>query len=340
MQLGRRSALALAGATVALGGRPARAAGKLTLGMLHTLSPAPFYLAQERGYFRDAGVEVAFRFFQAAQPISAAAVAGDIDLGVTALTGGFFALAGKGELKVIGGALREKQGYHLSAVLASKQAYEGGLTSLKQLGGHSFGITQYGSSFHYMAGQLAAAEGFDLKSLVLRPLQGVANMVAAVRSGQVDATIAIASMALPAEASGDAKIIGWISDVMPSYQITALFASGAALKRHPAEVRDFCRGYQKGIADFRAAFLRFDAAHKPIHDATTDRAIADLTRYVFTGDPRAAAKIEAGIGWYDAGGALDTADVRHQLAWYEAQGMVKGKVDADAIIDTGFMPKS
>jgi hypothetical protein len=32
--------------------------------------------------------------------------------------------------------------------------------------------------------------------------------------------------------------------------------------------------------------------------------------------------------------------VRHQLAWYEAQGMVKGKVDADAIIDTGFMPKS
>ncbi|HTN11560.1 MAG TPA: ABC transporter substrate-binding protein, partial [Acetobacteraceae bacterium] len=183
----------MAGASVALGARPARAIGKITLGMLHTLSPAPFYLAQQRGYFRDAGVEVTFRYFQAAQPISAAAVAGDIDVGVTALTGGFFALAGKGELKVIGGALHEQKGYHLTAVLVSKQAYDAGLTSLKNLAGHSFGITQYGSSFHYMVGRLAEIEGFDLKSLTLRPLQGIANMVAAVRSGQIDATMAIAS---------------------------------------------------------------------------------------------------------------------------------------------------
>lgn len=337
MRLGRRSVLAMAGASVALGARPARAIGKITLGMLHTLSPAPFYLAQQRGYFRDAGVEVTFRYFQAAQPISAAAVAGDIDVGVTALTGGFFALAGKGELKVIGGALHEQKGYHLTAVLVSKQAYDAGLTSLKNLAGHSFGITQYGSSFHYMVGRLAEIEGFDLKSLTLRPLQGIANMVAAVRSGQIDATMAIASMALPAEASGDARIIGWVGDVLP-YQITALFASGAVVRQRPADVKAFCVGYQKGIADYRAAFLRFDAQHKPIYDAATDAAIADITRYVFTGDPKAEQKIKAGIGWYDEGGALDVADVRRQLTWYEAQGMVKGKVDADAIIDTGFLP--
>jgi NitT/TauT family transport system substrate-binding protein len=87
----------------------ANAADPVRLGLLHTLSPAPFYIAQERGYFRDAGIDLAFRFFASAQPIAAAAVAGDVDVGVTALTGGFFNLAEKGTLTVIGGALHEEK---------------------------------------------------------------------------------------------------------------------------------------------------------------------------------------------------------------------------------------
>ncbi|MEI7712170.1 MAG: ABC transporter substrate-binding protein, partial [Rhodospirillales bacterium] len=121
----------------------AQAADPLRLGLLHTLSPAPFYIAQESGYFRDEGIDLAFRFFDAAQPIAAAAVSGDIDVGVTALTGGFFNLAEKGTLKVIGGGLHEQAGYEGSAVLASNQAFDAGMTGLEKLGGHSFGITQY-----------------------------------------------------------------------------------------------------------------------------------------------------------------------------------------------------
>src|SRR5664279_5245088 len=126
----------------------AKADEKLRLGLLHTLSPAPFYIARERGYFRDEGIDLTFRFFEAAQPIAAAAVSGDIDIGVTALTGGFFNLAEKGTLKVIGGALHEQPHYDGSAILASNAAYDAGLTSLGKLPGHSFAITQYGSSFH------------------------------------------------------------------------------------------------------------------------------------------------------------------------------------------------
>src|SRR5262249_40408991 len=159
---------------------------------------------------KENGLNVQFVFFDAAQPIAAAAVAGDIDVGVTALTGGFFSLASKGALKVIGGALHEQKGFHLTAVLASKQAFAAGLTSMDKLGGHSFGIPQYGSSFHYMIGRLAELQKFDLKSVTLRPLQDVTNMLAAVKTGQVDATMAIASQALPLDASGDAKIIGWV----------------------------------------------------------------------------------------------------------------------------------
>lgn len=334
MRLARRSALALGAAAFAT---PARAAAPIRLGMLRTASPAPFYIAQERGFFREAGVEVAFTFFQAAQPIAAAAVAGDIDVGVTALTGGFFALAGKGTLKVIGGGLHEQKGVKLTAVLVSKAAHEAGLTSLDKLGGKTLAITQYGSSFHYMAGRLAEVQGFDLKTVTLRPLQTISNMVAAVRTGQVDATMAIASMAGPAAASGEAVIIGWVGDHVP-YQITALFAAAPMVETRAEDLKRFAAAYGRGVAAYREAFLRFDASGAPVHGLATDAAIADIMKYVFVGDPQGAAKIKAGIGWYDEGGALDVADVRAQLAWYTAQGMVKGEVDAGAIIDTRFLP--
>ena len=334
MRVARRAALALGAAAFAL---PARAATPIRLGLLRTASPAPLYIAQERGWFREAGVEVQFRFFDAAQPIAAAAVAGDTDMGITALTGGFFALAGRGELVVIGGGLHEQKGVRLTAVLVSKAAHAAGVTSLDKLGGRSFGITQFGSSFHYMAGRLAEVQGFDLKSMQLRPLQTVQNMVAAVRTGQIDATMAIASMATPAAASGDAVIIGWVGDHVP-YQITALFAARAMVGTRADDLRKFATAYQRGVAAYREAFLRFDAAGVPQYGPATDAAIADITRYVFIGDPAAADKIKAGLGWYDEGGALHVADVRNQLAWFTAQGMVKGEVDAAAIIDTRFLP--
>jgi NitT/TauT family transport system substrate-binding protein len=333
--LTRRTALALAGAALTI--PRARAAETVRLGLLHTLSPAPIYIAQERGYFRDAGCEVSFVFFDAAQPIAAAAVAGDIDLGITALTGGFFALAGKGELKVIGGGLHEQAGYEGTQVLVSKKAYDAGLTSLDKLPGHSFAITQYGSSFHYMLGRIAQAEGFDSKAVTLRPVQTVTNMLAAVRSGQVDATMAVPSMARALEESGEARSIGNVGDVVP-YQITALFTTGREIKNHPDAIRAFCNGYRKGVADYREAFLRFSAEGKPIYNATTDAVIPLIEKYVFTGDPKAAEKIKDGVGWYDRDGALDVKDVAAQVAWFEQQGLVKGHIDPKDIIDTSFLP--
>ena len=96
-------------------------------------------------------------------------------------------------------------------------------------------------------------------------------------------------------------------------------------------LRRFCAGYQKGVADYRAAFL----TNPP---TGTNAAIAAITKYVFTGDPAAADKIKAGIGWYDEGAALDVTDVKAQLAWFQEQGMVIGPIDPADIIDTAYLP--
>ena len=322
-------------AALSLAMTPARAADVLRIGLLHTLSPAPLYIAMERGYFRDEGLDASFRFFEAAQPIAAAAVSGDIDVGITALTGGFFSLAGRGALKVIGGGLHEQPGYEGTAILASRKAYDAGLTSAAKLSGHSLGITQFGSSFHYMAGRIAEREGFPLASLTLRPLQGIGNMVAAVRTGQVDATMAVASMARPLDASGEARIIGWAGDLVP-YQITAVFAPSKEVQQRPDVLRRFIRAYQRGVADYRDGFLRLDAAGKPVRDAKTEALIPLIQKYVYAGDPDGPRKIGEGVGYYDEGARLDVGDVAAQLRWFTGQGLVKGRIDPSEVIDAQF----
>jgi NitT/TauT family transport system substrate-binding protein len=233
--------------------------------------------------------------------------------------------------------LHEVKGYQGSAILVSNSAFDAGLTSVDKLGGHSFAITQYGSSFDYIVGRIAEARGFDLKTVQLRVVQQVPNMIAAVSSGQVDATIAIASQAKPLAANGQAHIIGWVGDIVP-YQLTALFTTERMIAQNEPVLRRFCKAYQRGVADYREAFLRRDAGGKPVVDDKTDAAIANITAYVFTGDPQARQKILNGVGYYDEGAALDVADVKEQLRAFKARDLVKGDADPDSLLDTRFLP--
>ena len=208
---------------------------------------------------------------------------------------------------------------------------------MDKLGGHSFAITQYGSSFDYMIGRIAEVRGFDIKTVQLRVVQQITNMLAAVSSGQVDATIAIASQAKQLASGGQAHIIGWVGDIVP-YQITALFTTQRTIQNNEAMLHRFAKAFQRGVADYREAFLRLNDHGETIIDAKTDAAIVNIETYVFTGDPKGREKILSGTGYYDVGGALDVSDVKEQLRWFKAQGLVKGDIDSAALFDTRFLP--
>ena len=109
--LDRRQTLGLIGGAAALPlvGTPAYAKTKINVGALRFTSHAPSFVALERGYFADAGLDVEFKFFQAAQPMAVAIASGDADYAVTAISGGLISLAEKGATKVIGGALSEEK---------------------------------------------------------------------------------------------------------------------------------------------------------------------------------------------------------------------------------------
>lgn len=327
----RAGAIAVLGATM-ISAAPVQAADKITIGALRFTSHSPSFIAYERGYFKKEGLDVELKFFQAAQPIAVAIASGDIDIGVTALTAGFFNLASKGAVKVIGGLYYEKKGYPGMAIMASNKAYAAGLTAPDKLKGRTFAMTQMGSSFHYMAGMIAKANGFSVKDIKLKPLQKVGSMIGTVKSGQLDAMTMVPHVAAPLEKAGAAKIVGWVRDLGP-YQVTTIFTSTKNTQEKKDLLKRFMRAYSKAIDDYHAVML--DQKKDP---KATEEMVRLIHKYVYASRPyeKAAPGIKAGAVYMNKNARLDLGSVKEQLEWFQAQKLAPGDLTYKAIVAEGF----
>jgi NitT/TauT family transport system substrate-binding protein len=307
---------------------PWAAAESIKVGLVKTTSSGHLFIAQERGYFANEDLAVEFVYFEAAQPIAIATVTHDLDFGVSALTAGFYSLAGQGKLRIIAGQSRDEPTYQNLAYLASPHAED--LKSLTDLPGHTIAITQVGSPAQYSLGLLADKYGFDVKSLRLLPLQSFPNIFSAMAGGQVDAGMVAAAPALMAVERGTARLMGWVGDETP-WQIGAVFAAVRTTDEKRDLILRFLRAYRMGAQDYHAAFSGIDERRR---DGRTATEILDILAK-YTGQP--VEQLRQGISYVDAEGRLDIKDILHQIAWYKSQNLLKGPIDGEELIDRRYV---
>ena len=326
------AAIALAGLTGFA--EQAAAADKIKVGALRFTSHSASFVAFERGYFKEQGLDVEFVFFQAAQPMAVAIASGDVDFGVTAISGGLINLAEKGAVKVIGGALHEEKGVDGQKILVSKAAYDAGVTHPSKLKGRSYGITQAGSSFHYMAHKIAQKEGFSGSEIKLKPLHKVGAIIGALKSGQIDAWSIVPHIAKALAKSPAIHVIGDVADYIPDYQVTTVFTSAKNAKGNRDLVKRFLAAFSKGADDFNAALVDKSAG------AQADEAMVKLIhKYVYTNRPfeKAAPSIRNGSMRINQGAKLNLKSVQDQLDWFKSEKLVSEKVTIDMLVDKSYV---
>ncbi len=289
---------------------------KAKVGVLRLSSSAPVFIAQDKGYFRAAGLDIELKFFDAAQPIAVATTSGDIDFGITAFTAGLYNLAGKGTLKVIGGMSREKAGYPLIGYFASNNAYAAGLRTPKDLAGKRIAVTQTGSSFHYSLGLLADKYGFKLSDVKVLPLQSLSNAAAALKGETVDAALLPVSTARTLMDADGAKLLGWVGDETP-WQLGAVFASPKTLANKPL-VTKLLGALARADREYHDVILAAVAGGKaPIND-TTKPLLEIIAKY--TNLP--VEQVVGNCAYIDPDGKLDVKNVGNQITWLQEQGFV------------------
>jgi len=322
---GRWAVVALACAM----GAGAAQAEAIKIGTIKVAGAGPLYLAQERGYFAAEGLEVQFAFFEAAQPIAVANVSGDIDIGVTPPTAAFYAMAGQGALRIIAGYIMDAPSFQANGAVVSNAAYAAGFKTFKDMAGKRVSTTQMGAAPHYAWALMAEHFGVDLKTVTVVALQSNPNQVSAVIGGQVDGAMMPSTFLTQPLEADKVKLLGYVGDIVP-WQLGAAFTSTKIANDRGETVRKFLRAFVKGIHDYHDAFT--GPGEKRMDMPTAPEVLAVISKYVGQNPEQ----LKRAVPYIEREARLDFKDIRHQIAWYRSQGMLKENVDADQVLDKRY----
>jgi NitT/TauT family transport system substrate-binding protein len=312
---------------VAFAAPPARAEA-IKIGLLKTSSSAVTVIAIKRGYFTAEGLDAQLVPFDAAEPVAVATASGDIDFGITGMTAGLYALAS--QIRIVSGHLQEHPGFHANAIVASNKAYDAGLKTVKDLAGHSIGVTQIGSSLHYSVALVAEKSGIALDSIRIVPLQSNANVASAVSGGQIDAAATLGNFASPAIERGAVMLLAWAGDIAP-WQFGALITSAKMANDHPDTVTRFLKAMHHAQSDYHDAFTAPDGKRADQADAPAIYAI--LSDYI----GQTVEQLRPALAYVDGQGRIDVDDVMHQIKWYGEHGFIKNAAGSTQIVDRRFV---
>jgi NitT/TauT family transport system substrate-binding protein len=311
--------------------KPEQTSESVTIGMLKLTSSAPLFIGIEKGFFKEEKLEPQVKWFDAAQPIAVATAAGSVDVGATGITASLYNMVSAGQkLVIVADKGREQQGYSSTALLVPNDS---ALKSIEELKGKKIGITQTGSTYHYMAGRILEKHGVSLQDVELVPLNSIKGLMEALKSKQVDAVLLNEPNISTAVKDGYGKVIAQVGDEM-EYQTSGVFFSPAFAEKKDTAVR-FLKAYAKATRYYYDAVLTKQDG-KIVPGANYDEVIQIIAKYTDQ-DPEL---IKKGLPYIDRDGKLLETDIKTQVEWYAKEKLIDKVIDTNEIVNTQLLEEA
>jgi NitT/TauT family transport system substrate-binding protein len=301
---------------------------KVSVGVLKLTSSAPIFIGMEKGFFKEQGIDINPEWFDAAHPIAVATASNKVQVGATGITASLFNMVAGGQsLSIVADKGREQKGYSSSAVLMRTDLWENGAKKIEDLKGKRVGITQTGSTFHYMLGRLLETKGLALSDVEIVPLGKLSALMAALQGKQVDAVILNEPNITKVEKAGYGKVVVQVGDAS-EYQTSAIFFAPEFMKNKEVAVR-FLAAYIKATRYYYDAVLKQNNG-KPAPGANYDEVVGIIAKH--TGAPIEDVKL--GLPYMDREGKLLAADMQTQIDWYFSHKMIEKPMNASQVMDS------
>ncbi|QQE74362.1 ABC transporter substrate-binding protein [Brevibacillus composti] len=303
-------------------------AATVQIGMLKLTSSAPLFIGIEKGFFQEENIDAQAKWFEAAQPIAVATAAGSVDVGATGITASLYNMvAGGQKLVIVADKGREQQGYSSSALLVPGDSP---LKSIEELKGKKIGITQTGSTYHYMAGRMLEKYGVGLSDVELIPLNSIKGLMEALKSKQVDAVLLNEPNISTVVAEGYGKVIAQVGDEI-EYQTSGIFFSPALADNKDVAER-FLKAYAKATRYYYDAVLtKKDGQIVP--GENFDEVVQIIAKYT----DQEPDMIKKGLPYMDRDGKLLESDIKTQVEWYAKEKLIDKAIDTSEIVNTQLL---
>lgn len=296
-----------------LSAAPLFAQNKIVVGLSSVnIAFLPVYVAQERGFFKDEGLDVLFVMFNA----------GTTNL--QALAGGDVQIMGSAFVETIGGrgaGMDVRNFWGVSNIMPFQLYSQQSFRSMKDVKGKKFAISRFGSLTDFLTRATLKHFGVDPKEVTLLQVGSTPARFAALASGGVDASIVWFPVTENAKAQGYLKLFD-LKTIYPEWPYETFAARETWLAKEKDLTIKFLRAYQRGV--------------RHTHENKED-AYRAIRKYVKLDPQYVAAGYEEYRDSFPLNGNITDKVLPLVIEQEFEAGRLKRKITADELIDKSFM---
>lgn len=324
--------LSLAVLVAAAGTTAATATDKVNVGVVNASSDIAMFIADAKGYFKDAGIEVNFNAFDSAAKMIAPLGTGQLDVGAGAASSGLYNAVGRGiDVRVVADKARNAPGYGFQAFMVRKALIDNGtVKTFKDLKGRKVAIVSAASSDASVLNEAMKSVGLTYDDDVEKVYLGFPQHVAALANGAIDASITTEPTVSAIVKAGTAVRFTGNDAFYPNAQTAVILYGGNFATQRKDVATRFMKAYIRAVRDYNDTLKDGHLAGNG-----ADELISIFIRYGKIKDPvLLKAMTTHGVnpdGW------VNVDSMKKDWIFFKEHGQVKGSVTVDQVLDRSFV---
>jgi NitT/TauT family transport system substrate-binding protein len=303
-------------------------AAKVIIGVLGSSSDSGIFVAQDKGYFKEQGIELDTQRFQTLVDMVGPTAAGQLDIAAGAPAAGLYnAVARDVPIKIVAdkGGTPSPEWDFTGLVLRKDLMDSGKIKSEKDLKGLRLVTSGKGNSPEVALATVLKKGGLTLKDIDFEQMS-FPDMVTAMANKGIDGGVVIEPFLTSISSSGNGVVWKRNTDIFGHNQQIAIIAYGQKFYSNQDLARRWMVAYLKGIRDYNDAFGPKKKGY--------DDVVNILAKNTTVKDPAIIKKMTpAGL---NPDGKLDMKSMQEDIDYYTEAGYLKDKVDLPKLIDTSF----
>ena len=327
MKAFRGLALAVAGIALSVVGAHAQATN-LKVGVIGTVSDAPFFIAAKKGYFKDEGLSVEFIFFDSAAKMIAPLGIGELDVGGGATSAALYNAAGRDvNIRIVADKARNAKGFGFQSLMVRKDL-EGKVKSFADLKGQKVAISAAGNSEAFLLDQAMRKAGLTIND-VDTVFLGFPQHPAAFLNKAIAASISTEPTTSFEIRQGAAFKLAGADEFYPNFQTAVTFYGGDFIKNKPEIAKKFMKALMRGMR-FYDDNLKDGHIAGPGAQEIIDIMVAESPLK----DPQIYRDLVS--HYVDPNGMVDDASLRAVWGYFKSEGQISGANSLDSVLDLSF----
>ncbi|MDE2364182.1 MAG: ABC transporter substrate-binding protein [Hyphomicrobiales bacterium] len=244
-----RRTVAVFAALAGMSGAAHAELAKVRFAYLKTLDLMPFFYGQEKGYFKDEGIDLDLIAVPGGPAVGAALASGSADIGYAAPTPILIAREQGQPFKFFMSLEYEQTPQRLwGSMIATEKS---GIKSIKDLAGKTIATGVPGGLCELAARDWMASAGvtYDASKALNNPFP---QMPAMLDLGTADAACIVEPFATAALAGKSHPIVlgkGYLAHVTQPYRVSALFATDSWIASHKKEIGEIMKAYTRAARE-------------------------------------------------------------------------------------------